>query len=130
MTIPEASILLIQCLSILYEGEIFLLDMGKPFKILDIVKRMIFFSGLTEKNKLNPSGDIVIKFTGLKKGEKLHEELFFSEKVFKSKYSSILIEKIEINNSLKMENILADMKKNLNLGNKEALEKLLIKNVY
>tara|TARA_B100000524_G_C23463261_1_gene303315 strand:+ start:17 stop:427 length:411 start_codon:yes stop_codon:yes gene_type:complete len=75
MTIKEASQLVIQASSLAKGGEVFLLDMGEPVKILNLAKQMILLSGLTIKNEENPNGDLEIIFTGLRPGEKLYEEL-------------------------------------------------------
>jgi len=75
MTIPEAVQLVIQAGSMAKGGEIFVLDMGKPVRIVDLAKNMIKLSGLTVKDENNPYGDIEIVFTGLRPGEKLYEEL-------------------------------------------------------
>jgi FlaA1/EpsC-like NDP-sugar epimerase len=56
-------------------GDVFLLDMGKPVKILDLAKKMIRLKGYTLRDEESPDGDIEIRFTGLKPGEKLYEEL-------------------------------------------------------
>jgi FlaA1/EpsC-like NDP-sugar epimerase len=72
MTIPEAVGLVLQSTVLGMEGEILVLDMGRPVKILDLAKQMIELSGL------KPGDDIEIKFTGLKPGEKLFEELRYS----------------------------------------------------
>lgn len=73
MTIPEAVSLLLAAGAMAKGGEIFVLDMGKPVKILDLAEKMIRLSGL------RPGEDIQIKFTGLRPGEKLFEELLLSE---------------------------------------------------
>lgn len=75
MSIQEAVKLVIQASQMGKGGEVFVLDMGTPIKILDIAKRMIHLSGNTIKTDSNPSGDIGIIITGLKKGEKMHEIL-------------------------------------------------------
>ena len=75
MTIEEASDLVIQSSSIAKGGEVFLLDMGKPVKIIDLAKQMISLSGFSEKEESNKNGDIEIIETGLREGEKLYEEL-------------------------------------------------------
>lgn len=75
MTISEAAQLVIQASSMAIGGEVFVLDMGEPIKIMDLAKRMIQLSGFSIKNKENPFGDIEIEVVGLRPGEKLYEEL-------------------------------------------------------
>ena len=75
MTIPEAAQLVIQAGALSKGGEVFLLDMGKPVKIVDLAKRMIRLSGLQQKTEARPQGDIALEYTGLRPGEKLYEEL-------------------------------------------------------
>ncbi|MDB4021003.1 polysaccharide biosynthesis protein [Litorivicinus sp.] len=75
MTIPEASQLVIQASSLAKGGDVFVLDMDQPIKIIELASRMIRLSGLTVCNELNPDGDIEIEITGLRPGEKLFEEL-------------------------------------------------------
>jgi FlaA1/EpsC-like NDP-sugar epimerase len=78
MTIPEASQLVLQAGSMGEEGEIFILDMGEPVKILELAEEMIRLSGL------RPYSDIDIQFTGLRPGEKLFEELLLDIEGLKS----------------------------------------------
>jgi FlaA1/EpsC-like NDP-sugar epimerase len=78
MTIPEATQLVMQAGAMGGNGEVFLLDMGEPVKILDLAKRMVELSGLKVKGA-NNQGDIEIKITGLRAGEKLYEELLIGE---------------------------------------------------
>ena len=75
MTIPEAAQLVIQAGAMARGGDVFLLDMGEPVKILDLAYRMIELSGLTPRDADNPDGDIDVQITGLRPGEKLFEEL-------------------------------------------------------
>jgi len=75
MTIPEAASLVIQAGSMARGGEVFLLDMGEPVRIDDLARRMIALSGHSVRDKDNPDGDIEIRYTGLRPGEKLYEEL-------------------------------------------------------
>lgn len=72
MTIPEASSLVLEAAVMGKGGEIFVFDMGQPVKILDLARKMIQLAGLT------PDRDIAIRFTGLRPGEKMYEELFKS----------------------------------------------------
>ena len=90
MTIPEAASLVIQS-SVLAkgEGELFLLDMGKPMKIKKLAEQMILLNGLNIKNESNPNGDIQIVFEGLRKGEKLSEELLIDAQAQKTSHPLI-----------------------------------------
>lgn len=79
MTIPEAANLVIQAGAMAQGGEVFVLDMGKPVKIVDLARRMIHLSGYEVKDENNPAGDIEIVFSGLRPGEKLYEELIIGD---------------------------------------------------
>jgi FlaA1/EpsC-like NDP-sugar epimerase len=79
MTIPEASQLVIQAGAMANGGDVFVLDMGQPIKIIDLARRMIELSGFTLRDDENPEGDIAIEITGLRPGEKLYEELLIGE---------------------------------------------------
>ncbi|MFL0194604.1 polysaccharide biosynthesis protein [Clostridium sp. WILCCON 0269] len=88
MTIPEAAQLVIQAGAIAHGGEIFVLDMGKPVKIIDLARDLITLSGY------KPDVDIKIKYTGLRPGEKLYEELLMNELALTStEHNKIFIEK-------------------------------------
>jgi FlaA1/EpsC-like NDP-sugar epimerase len=85
MTIPEASQLVIQAASLGEKGEIFILEMGKPIKILNLARDLIHLSGLREN-------EIEIRFTGLRPGEKLHENLVYTnETARKTKFGKIMV---------------------------------------
>jgi FlaA1/EpsC-like NDP-sugar epimerase len=75
MTIPEAAQLVLQAGAMGTGGDVFVLDMGEPVKIMDLARRMLHLSGLVERNSAHPTGDIEIAITGLRPGEKLYEEL-------------------------------------------------------
>ncbi|MGE6111686.1 polysaccharide biosynthesis protein [Aeromonas salmonicida] len=90
MTIPEASQLVIQAGAMGMGGDVFVLDMGKPVKILDLAHRMIRLSGLDFKSEQNPDGDIEVKITGLRPGEKLYEELLIGEQVEGTEHPRIM----------------------------------------
>jgi len=79
MTIPEAAQLVIQAGAMAMGGDVFVLDMGQPVKIMDLATRMIELSGLTVRDEENPDGDIGIEVTGLRPGEKLYEELLIGD---------------------------------------------------
>ncbi|MGJ0638517.1 UDP-N-acetylglucosamine 4,6-dehydratase family protein [Xenorhabdus bovienii] len=99
MTIPEAVQLVIQAGALVYSGNLFFLDMGKPVKIVDLVKDLIKLSGI------QPIDKVKIIYTGIRPGEKLYEEILTSEegllttryeKIYVVKSSSISLEKIDI----------------------------------
>lgn len=90
MTIPEASQLVIQAGAMANGGDVFVLNMGEAVRIFDLAKRMIELSGLTLKDDANHDGDIEIKITGLRPGEKLHEELLIGDDPRPTSHSRIL----------------------------------------
>ena len=79
MTIPEAAQLVIQASAMATGGDVFLLDMGEPVKIIELARRIISLSGLTVCDDANPNGDIEIEIIGLRQGEKLYEELLIAD---------------------------------------------------
>jgi len=79
MTIPEAAQLVVQAGAMARGGEVFVLDMGQPVRILDLARRMIELQGLTVRDAEHPAGDIEIAITGLRPGEKLYEELLIGD---------------------------------------------------
>lgn len=79
MTIPEAAQLVLQAGAMGQGGDVFVLDMGEPVKIMDLARRMIQLSGLSVRDATNPTGDIEIAVTGLRTGEKLYEELLIGD---------------------------------------------------
>ena len=91
MTIPEASQLVLQAGAMGKGGEVFVLDMGEPVKIYDLATKMIKLSGLTLKSTSNPDGDIEIKVSGLRAGEKLYEELLIGDDVSATAHAQIML---------------------------------------
>ncbi|WP_160003270.1 nucleoside-diphosphate sugar epimerase/dehydratase [Rhizobium sp. 18055] len=79
MTVPEAAQLVIQAGAMATGGDVYLLDMGEPVKIIDLARRMVELSGMTVQDEQNPVGDISIVTTGLRPGEKLYEELLLND---------------------------------------------------
>ena len=79
MTITEAAQLVLQAGAMGQGGDVFVLDMGEPVKILDLAHRMVQLAGLAVRDSANPSGDIEIAITGLRPGEKLYEELLIGD---------------------------------------------------
>ncbi|NHB63770.1 polysaccharide biosynthesis protein, partial [Photorhabdus sp. RW14-46] len=90
MTIPEAAQLVIQAGALGNNGDVFVLDMGESVKIYDLARKMIHLSGLTVKDETNPHGDIEIKITGLRPGEKLYEELLIGDNVSGTNHPRIM----------------------------------------
>ncbi|AGW92520.1 MULTISPECIES: polysaccharide biosynthesis protein [Cupriavidus] len=90
MLIPEAAQLVIQAGAMARGGEVFVLDMGKPVRIVDLARSMIEMSGLVERTRKNPAGDIEIKVVGLRPGEKLYEELLIGGDVTPSEHERIM----------------------------------------
>lgn len=90
MTIPEAAQLVIQAGAMGQGGDVFVLDMGQPVKILDLAEKMIHLSGLSVRSERSPHGDIAIEFTGLRPGEKLYEELLIGDNVSETEHPMIM----------------------------------------
>jgi FlaA1/EpsC-like NDP-sugar epimerase len=93
MTIPEAAQLVIQAGAMGSGGDVFVLDMGEPVKIVDLAENLIRLSGLEIKSNDNPTGDIEIQFTGLRPGEKLFEELLIGDNVEGTQHERIMTAK-------------------------------------
>lgn len=90
MTIPEAAQLVIQAGAMGKGGDVFVLDMGESVKITDLAENLIRLSGLSVKNEDNPHGDIEIRFSGLRPGEKLYEELLIGDNVDHTAHERIM----------------------------------------
>ena len=90
MTIPEAAQLVIQAGAMAKGGEVFVLDMGKPVRIIELARTMINLSGLTVRDEDHPDGDIEIAEVGLRQGEKLYEELLIGDDPKPTSHSRIM----------------------------------------
>ena len=90
MTIPEAAQLVIQAGAMGTGGDVFVLDMGQPVRIIDLARRMVELSGLTVQDELHPDGDIAFKITGLRPGEKLYEELLIGDNPIATQHPRIM----------------------------------------
>jgi len=90
MTIPEAAQLVIQAGAMASGGDVFVLDMGEPVKIIDLARRMVELSGLSVRDEANPEGDIEIAVTGLRPGEKLYEELLIGDNPLPTSHKRIM----------------------------------------
>ena len=102
MTIPEAAQLVLQAAVLAKGGDVFLLDMGEPVRIKDLAGQMIRLSGLSIRDQSQPSGDIEIRCTGLRPGEKLYEELLIDAEshptdhplIFRAQERSLLLHEL------------------------------------
>lgn len=106
MTIPEASQLVIQAGAMAHGGDVFVLDMGRPVKIVDLAKRMIHLSGFEVKDESHPQGDIEVVFSGLRPGEKLYEELLIGDNVTGTGHEKIMRANEELLDSLTLQQYL------------------------
>lgn len=120
MTIPEASQLVLQAGALGEGGEIFILDMGEPVKILDLAEDMIRLSGL------EPYEDIDVQFTGIRQGEKLFEELEITgESLLKTKHPKIFIGKIAAYSGEEVAQILSNFRQAINESSDTRIRHLL-----
>jgi len=127
MTIPEAVELVIQAGAMGTGGDVFVLDMGKPVRIDDLAQKMIRLSGLEVKDDAHPEGDIEIKYTGLRPGEKLYEELLIGENVSDTDNPLIMRAQEDMLDWNELAPILDDMREAIDDCDQEKLRTLLIK---
>lgn len=126
MTIPEASQLVIQAGAMGIGGDVFVLDMGKSVKIVDLAAKMIRLSGFEVKDAANPNGDIAIEFTGLRPGEKLYEELLVGDDVTGTDHERIMTANEVYLPWNKLEYILAQLDKACHEFNHEIIREILL----
>jgi FlaA1/EpsC-like NDP-sugar epimerase len=95
MTISEAAQLVIQAGAMAKGGDVFVLDMGEPVKVMDLARRMVELSGFSVRDEENPEGDIEIQVVGLRPGEKLYEELLIGDNPIATSHPRIMRAKEE-----------------------------------
>jgi FlaA1/EpsC-like NDP-sugar epimerase len=125
MTIPEAAELVIQAGAMGQGGDVFVLDMGEPVRIVDLAKRMIRLSGFEVKSKEQPNGDIEIIYTGLRPGEKLYEELLIGDDVSQTCHEKIMRAQETVIAWEKLTFLLAELEQALNQTDFEAVRVIL-----
>ena len=129
MSIPEAVQLVLQAGAMAKGGDVFVLDMGEPVKILDLAYRMIYLSGLSPVTSENPEGDIKIVFTGLRQGEKLYEELLIGNDVIQSQHPQIMQAKEASLSWVEVQEVINSLIKSYKNLDDEEIKKLLIEKV-
>lgn len=129
MTIPEAAQLVIQAGAMGEGGDVMVLDMGEPVKIVELAKRMIHLSGFSYKDEGNPDGDIEIQFTGLRPGEKLYEELLIGDNTLATSHSRIMRAVEHALHWDELEPILFELEAAAKTENSDAIRSLLKKAV-
>jgi len=129
MTIPEAAELVIQAGAMGKGGDVFVLDMGEPVRILDLAKRMIHLSGFTEKDEAHQDGDIEIVITGLRSGEKLYEELLIGDNVATTDHKKIMRAQEAVISWPILEKVLDELEQATNLYDYKKVRDLLLTHV-
>ncbi|HEI8863939.1 polysaccharide biosynthesis protein [Morganella morganii] len=127
MTIPEAAQLVIQAGAMGKNGDVFVLDMGESVRIYDLAEKMINLSGFTIKDEKNPNGDIEIKVTGLRPGEKLYEELLIGDNVQGTFHPRIMTANEKYLTWNELSQLIAEIKIHCEQRNLAALRELLLK---
>lgn len=125
MTISEAARLVLLAGSFARGGDVFVLDMGEPVPIKRLARQMIEGAGLTVRDESNPHGDIAIEITGLRDGEKLHEELLISPDMLTTPHNKILRAQETYLSELEMATALKDLRRALDTRETEAALKVI-----
>ncbi|MDF1670482.1 MAG: nucleoside-diphosphate sugar epimerase/dehydratase [Roseovarius sp.] len=127
MTIPEAVRLLLVAGSFARGGDVFVLDMGKPVPVYSVARQMIEAAGLTVRDEAMPDGDIEIAITGLRPGEKLHEELLIGSDMLTTPHPKILRAQEEHLSEIEMANVLSSLRQAVENRDCGALHSILSK---
>lgn len=125
MTIPEAAQLVIQAGAMAHNGDLFVLDMGQPVRIMDLARRIVELSGLTVKDELHPDGDIELVVTGLRPGEKLFEELLIGDDPQPTQHPRILKARENFLRWSVLENRLSELSVSMSSGDTAVVRELL-----
>jgi FlaA1/EpsC-like NDP-sugar epimerase len=129
MTVQEAAQLVIQAGSMATGGDVFVLDMHEPIKIIDLAKKMVHLMGFEVKDENSYRGDIAIEYTGLRPGEKLYEELLIGESVTGTEHPKIMRAKEETLSWGELEVLLSKLELACKLIDLKEIRKLLMKAV-
>ncbi len=127
MTIPEAVRLVLLAGSFARGGDVFVLDMGKPVPVSKVARQLIEGAGKTVRSADNPNGDIEIKITGLRPGEKLHEELLIGSDMLTTPHPKILRAQEGHLSEIEMANVLQSLRQAVETRNRATLNAILSK---
>jgi FlaA1/EpsC-like NDP-sugar epimerase len=130
MTIPEAAQLVLQAGAMAHGGDVFVLDMGSPVKIVDLARRMAQLSGLSVRDDRNPDGDIEIKITGLRPGEKLYEELLIGDNPEGTAHERIMKAREDFIVWSQLVPVLVDMRQAAIQNNEAVMKAILVQLVH
>ena len=125
MTIPEAAQLVIQAGAMAKGGDVFVLDMGEPVKIIELAEKMIHLMGFEIKNSENPDGEIEIQVSGLRPGEKLYEELLIGKNVQGTEHPRIMTADEDYLGFDELNEFLVDLKEACSEYNYEKIRELI-----
>jgi len=130
MTIPEAAQLVLQAGAMAHGGEVFVLDMGRPVKIVDLAKRMIQLAGLSVRDERNPGGDVELKITGLRPGEKLYEELLIGDNPEATAHERIMKAREDFMDWSDLAPVLVEIRQAAEANDRENIVKVLCEHVH
>lgn len=127
MTIPEASRLVLAAGSFARGGDVFVLDMGEPVAIYDLARQMITAAGYSVRDEANPQGDIAIKITGLRPGEKIYEELLIGEGQTTTPHPKVLLERASHLSQIEVAAALKALRAAIEAADEEALRAVVVR---
>lgn len=126
MTIPEAAQLVLQAGAMGMGGDVFVLDMGDPVQIAQLARQMVALSGLTVRDAQNPAGDIAIKVTGLRPGEKLYEELLIGDNPQPTEHPRIMKAHEQLQPWPQLQQRLVELQRLMQANDVEAITRLML----